>query len=150
MRLYLCNKNVPGFTYLTCVFSTIQWTFLFETTAKWSEESAQRPVAAGGKNWGGGCTQFHKQFFTINQTVRLIWTQLLTFSFSAKLLLSNGYWSRDCTEFGSCLGINNTWVRHCHVIENCSTTDHETSLDFSSLGRQKNRPFQLNLRTLIG
>ncbi len=48
-------------------------------------------------------------------------------------------------------GINNTWVRHCHVIENCATTDHdiymsmdhETSLDFSSLGRQKNRPFQL-------
>ncbi len=40
-------------------------------------------------------------------------------------------------------GINNTWVRHCHVIENCATTDHKTSLDFSSLGRQKNRPFQL-------
>ncbi len=40
-------------------------------------------------------------------------------------------------------GINNTWVRHCHVIENCAATDHETSLDFSSLGRQKNRPFRL-------
>ncbi len=39
-------------------------------------------------------------------------------------------------------GINNTWVCHCHVIENCATTDHEISLDFSSLGRQKNRPFQ--------
>ncbi len=40
-------------------------------------------------------------------------------------------------------GINNTWVRHCHVIENCTTTDHKISLDFSSLRRQKNRPFQL-------
>ncbi len=40
-------------------------------------------------------------------------------------------------------GINNTWVCHCHLIENCATTDHETSLDFSSLGRQKNHPFQL-------
>ncbi len=40
-------------------------------------------------------------------------------------------------------GINNTLVRHCHVIENCAATDHETSLDFSSLGWQKNRPFQL-------
>ncbi len=34
-------------------------------------------------------------------------------------------------------------VRHCHVIKNCAATDHETSLDFSSLGRQKNHPFQL-------
>ncbi len=24
-------------------------------------------------------------------------------------------------------GINNTLVRHCHVIENCAATDHETS-----------------------
>ncbi len=40
-------------------------------------------------------------------------------------------------------GINNTWVRHCHVIENCTTTDHKISLDFSSLRRQKNRPFLL-------
>ncbi len=40
-------------------------------------------------------------------------------------------------------GINNTWVRHCHVIENCATTDHETSFGFICLGRQKNRPFQL-------
>ncbi len=31
-----------------------------------------------------------------------------------------------------------------HVIENCAATDHETSLDFSCLGRQKNRPFQLS------
>ncbi len=29
MYLYLRNKNVPGFTYLTCVL-----TFLFETRAK--------------------------------------------------------------------------------------------------------------------
>ncbi len=43
-------------------------------------------------------------------------------------------------------GINNTWVLHCHVIENCATTDHATSLDFffSCLGRHKNRPFQLS------
>ncbi len=40
-------------------------------------------------------------------------------------------------------GINYTWVRHCHVIKNCATTDHEASLDFSSLGRQNNHPFQL-------
>ncbi len=40
-------------------------------------------------------------------------------------------------------GINNTWVRHCHVIENYAATDHETSLDFSSLGQQKYRPFPL-------
>ncbi len=33
MYLYLHNKNVPGFTYLTC-FSASQWTFLFETAAK--------------------------------------------------------------------------------------------------------------------
>ncbi len=33
MYLYLRNKNVPGFTYLTC-FSATQWTFLFKTAAK--------------------------------------------------------------------------------------------------------------------
>ncbi len=33
MYLYLRNKNVPGFTYLTCLSAT-QWTFLFKTAVK--------------------------------------------------------------------------------------------------------------------
>ncbi len=36
-------------------------------------------------------------------------------------------------------------VRHCHVIEICAATDHETSLDFSSLGRQKKSPVSVKI-----
>ncbi len=52
MYLYQHNKNVPGFTYLTCVFSATQWTFLLKL--RWKRavryvkrchtESAQRYV----------------------------------------------------------------------------------------------------------
>ncbi len=79
---------------------------------------------------------------TINQTVRLIWTQILYLQFFCQSSPSQTEIGVEIVELVSCPELI-TWVRHCHVIENCATTDHETSLDFSSLGRQKNCPFQL-------
>ncbi len=98
--------------------------------------------------WGGAVAHwhsklFHKQFFTINQTVRLIWTQLLYLQFFCQSSPLKRTVKQRLYRVRFVSGINNTWVRHYHVIENCAASDHETSLDFSSLGRQKNRPFQL-------
>ncbi len=108
----------------------------------WGLFSASVPVAAGETflRWGlwhhWHSKQFHKQFFTINQIVRLIWTQLLYLR-KPKFSSQTDIGVQRLYRFRFVSGINNTWVRHCYVIENCATTDHETSLDFSSLGRQK-------------
>ncbi len=93
-----------------------------------------RLVNRGGAVAHWHSKQFHKQLFTINQTVRLIWTPLPSVflpKFSSQ------------TDIGVEIVQSSVRLRHCHVIENCAATDHETSLDFSSWGRQKNRPFQL-------
>ncbi len=85
-------------------------------------------------NSGGAVAHWHSKLFTINQTIRLIWTPLPS-AFLPKF--------SSQTDIGVEIVQSSVRVRHCHVIENCAATDHETSLDFSSLGRQKNRPFQL-------
>ncbi len=67
-----------------------------------------------------------------------------TFSVSAKCLLSNGHWSRDCTELGSCPELitpeSTTLLSRNWKLRHYRPRDQPY---LSSLGRQKNRPFQL-------
>ncbi len=154
---YWCTLNIIKHSSFTCIYNTIvaashgtqyqtsNQSFLILTylslfcllctSSVVTVSASVWPVAAGEHFLRRGCTQFNKQFFTINQTVRLIWTQLL-YLYQSSPLKQTLYRVRFVS------WINNAWVRHCHVIENCAATDHESSLDFSILGWQ-NHPFQL-------